>query len=222
MDENQKFEKSYRQIMNSFRPLSESEFAPILEHLGIERPYILYVGGLEARENLLRMLQAYAKIADWSTRWKLLVVGARRFNRSPQIMTALQELDLAGLVKFTPYIPEQDLPAVYSSADLLVFPSLFEGFGFPVLEAMACSTPVITSCSSSLPEIAGNAALLVDPYDVQELTSAMHSLLSDPDLADRLRRRGLRHVQRFSWETTARHTLAVYQELMDGQQKNLR
>lgn len=202
--------------MKRYRPFSESELVPILEHLGIERPYILYVGGLEARKNLLRMLQAFAKLADWSTRWKLLVVGARRFNRSPEVMNALQELDLAGLVRFTPYIPEQDLPAVYCGADLLVFPSLFEGFGFPVLEAMACGTPVITSCSSSLPEIAGNAAFLVDPYDVQELASAIHSMLSDPELAEKLRRRGLRHAQRFSWESTARQTLAVYQELMDG------
>jgi glycosyltransferase involved in cell wall biosynthesis len=113
-------------------------------------------------------------------------------------------------------LTDDDLPALYNGASLFVFPSLYEGFGLPVLEAMACGTPVITSNVSSLPEVAGNAAMLVDPYNVDALAGTMRHVLSDQALAADLRARGLQRAQQFSWERTARETLAVYKDVLQN------
>jgi glycosyltransferase involved in cell wall biosynthesis len=142
------------------------------------------------------------------------VVGARKWKYSP-IFETVKQLGLENHVHFMGFVPEDELPALYNGADLFVFPSLYEGFGLPVLEAMACGTPVITSNVSSLPEVAGNAALLVDPYNVDELADAMRRILSDPALAADLRARGLERAQQFSWERTAQETLAVYKHVLE-------
>jgi glycosyltransferase involved in cell wall biosynthesis len=123
-------------------------------------------------------------------------------------------LGLENHMHFMGFVPEDDLPALYNGADLFAFPSLYEGFGLPVLEAMACGTPVITSNVSSLPEVAGNAALLVDPYNVDELAGAIRRILSDPALAADLRARGLERARQFSWERTAQETLEVYRNVL--------
>ncbi|MGB9880037.1 MAG: glycosyltransferase family 4 protein, partial [Anaerolineae bacterium] len=121
---------------------------------------------------------------------------------------------IADRVVFTGYVPDEDLPALYSGADLFVFPSLYEGFGLPPLEAMACGTPVVCSKASSLPEVVGDAALMVDPYDVEALAEAMHRVLSDAVLREELRGKGLARAQQFTWEKAARETLAVYEEVL--------
>ena len=110
------------------------------------------------------------------------------------------------------YVPDQDLPALYCGADLFVYPSLYEGFGLPPLEAMACGTPVITSNTSSLPEVVGDAAILIDPFDIDGLTQAMFDVLSDGELQKRLSASGQDQARLFSWEETARQTLAIYQQ----------
>jgi glycosyltransferase involved in cell wall biosynthesis len=142
--------------------------------------YILYVGSIEPRKNLLRLLEAYARLREWSPKWKLVIVGARNYWKSSPVAQAVERMGLQGQVKFTGYVPDEDLPALYNGADLFCFPSLYEGFGLPVLEAMACGTPVVTSNTSSLPEVAGEAALLVDPYDVEAIAAAMRRVLEDP------------------------------------------
>jgi len=116
-------------------------------------------------------------------------------------------------VVFTGYVSQEKLPCLYRNADLFVFPSLYEGFGLPVLEAMACGTPVITSNTSSLPEVAGDAAVLVDPYSVEDIADAMERVLTDPDLRTELSRKGKERAKQFTWEKCARETLKVYEEV---------
>lgn len=196
-----------------FRPVPPAEVEPVLRQYGLERPYILYVGALESRKNLPRLLEAYARLRTWSDRWRLVIVGARKWKSSP-IFATVQALGLEPHVTFTGYVADEHLPALYSGADLFAFPSLYEGFGLPVLEAMACGAPVVTSNTSSLPEVTGDAALLVDPTDVAQLADAMCLVLSQPALAAELRAKGLARAVQFSWERTARETLSVYEHVM--------
>jgi glycosyltransferase involved in cell wall biosynthesis len=196
-----------------YRPASRANVEEMLSRLGIRGPYLLFVGSLEVRKNLIRLLEAYARLRASSGSWTLVVVGARKLRQSP-VAATVRRLGLEPHVHVTGYVAEEDLPALYSGADLFVFPSLYEGFGLPVLEAMACGTPVVTSAVSSLPEVAGDAALLVDPFDVDALTTAMRRVLEDPALTSSLRERGQARAAQFSWERTARETLAVYEEVL--------
>lgn len=198
---------------HAYRQMRQDEIAPALARHDITFPYVLYVGSVEARKNLPRLLEAYAELRHWSDQWKLVIVGARRWRSSP-VYETVQRLGLEPFVHFTGYVEEADLPALYNGASLFAFPSLYEGFGLPVLEAMACGTPIVTSNSSSLPEVAGDAALLVDPYDVSALANAMRRLLEDADLAAILRGRGLARVREFTWERTAKETVAVYERVL--------
>jgi glycosyltransferase involved in cell wall biosynthesis len=197
-----------------FRLMQKNEIQPALKRAGVEQPYILYVGSLEPRKNLLRLLQAYHQLLAWSTRWSLVIVGARNPWSSTPIAAEVESLVLGSRVRFTGYLPDEDLPALYNAADLFCFPSLYEGFGLPVLEAMACGVPVLTSNTSSLPEVAGEAAILVDPYNVSEIAAAMRQILSDPDLAADLRWRGLQRAARFTWQRTALATIAAYEKIL--------
>jgi glycosyltransferase involved in cell wall biosynthesis len=197
----------------NYRPLSATACQPVLARYGIDFPYVLYVGSIEARKNLPRLLQAFAYLQGRLEHWKLVVVGARRWKSSP-VYETVRRLGLEQRVHFTGYVEEADLPALYSAASLFVFPSLYEGFGLPVLEAMACGTPVVTSNTSSLPEVAGDAALLVDPYDVAAIAKAVRRLLEDTALAADLRTRGLARAAQFNWERTARETIAVYERVL--------
>ena len=196
-----------------FRPLPDDVVASVLQRYDIPKPYILYVGSLAPRKNLPRLLRAYARVREWHPAWRLVIVGARKWKTTP-IFATVQQLELEPYVHFTGYVADEDLPALYNGADLFVFPSLYEGFGLPVLEAMACGTPVITSNTSSLPEVAGDAALLVDPHDVEAIAAAMHRVLTDPDLARKLRKKGLARASQFTWERTARETIAVYEKVL--------
>ena len=198
----------------SYQPLSREDVQVTLARYGLDFPYLLYVGSIEPRKNLIRLLQAYAMLHAWSPRWHLVIVGARNFWKSSPVAEAVEKQNLKEWVHFTGYIPETDLPALYNGADLFVFPSLYEGFGLPVLEAMACGTPVVTSRTSSLPEVAGDAALLVDPHNVDEIAAAMQRVLSDPGLAGELCAKGLARAAEFSWERTARETIAVYERVL--------
>lgn len=197
-----------------FRELREDEIYSALARVGVERPFILYVGSVEPRKNLLRLLDAYTQLREWSPKWRLVIVGARNYWKSSPVAQAVEQKGLQDCVTFTGYVPDEDLPALYNGADLFCFPSLYEGFGLPVLEAMACGTPVITSNTSSLPEVAGDAALLVDPYNVEEIATAMRRVLEDPALAQELRKKGLERAKQFTWEKTARETIAVYEKVL--------
>ena len=197
----------------AYCPLPDGEIERALEKYGIRLPYILYVGALESRKNLPGLLEAYAWLRHWSNEWTLVIVGARKWKYAP-IFETTQRLGLEPYVHFTGYVEEEDLPALYNGADLFVFPSLYEGFGLPVLEAMACGTPVVTSNTSSLPEVVGDAALLVDPYNVEEIAASMRLVLEDKVLATDLRERGLARANEFTWERTARETITVYEKVL--------
>ncbi|OQY46060.1 MAG: hypothetical protein B6242_08865 [Anaerolineaceae bacterium 4572_78] len=197
---------------STYQPMTRIQINPILRKHGINFPYILYVGSIEARKNLKRLLESFALLLKQLPQAQLVIVGAKKWKFTP-IFETVQRLNLESHLHFTGYIPDEDLPAIYNGADVFVFPSLYEGFGLPVLEAMACGTPVITSNISSLPEVAGKAALYVFPKNIQEITDAMYRLLTDSALADDLRTRGLTQAKKFSWEKTAQETIAVYKQI---------
>ena len=183
---------------------------------GLRHPYILAVGNLQPRKNLVRLVEAFAMLrADGPAR-QLVVVGQGRWRQS-DVMSTVRRLGLQEEVIFTGFVPAEDLPALYSAAAVFAYPSLYEGFGLPLLEAMTCGTPVVASKSSSMPEVAGDAALLVDPRDVGALAAALGSVLSRPDLAVELRGRSRARASEFTWEKAARATLALYERVLAKQ-----
>ncbi len=172
--------------------------------------YILNIGTLEGRKNLPRLLEAFAIARSKGLDRKLLIGGARGWRLS-NLAGIVEKYALEKDVQFLGYVEDADLPLLYRRADYFVYPSLYEGFGMPILEAMACGVPVITSNCSSMPEVAGEAALLVDPLDVEALAAKMLELAADADLRASLRAMGIDRARQFSWENTARKTLAVYE-----------
>jgi glycosyltransferase involved in cell wall biosynthesis/ubiquinone/menaquinone biosynthesis C-methylase UbiE len=184
-----------------------------LERLGIFHNFILFVGSLEPRKNLKTLLQAYVRYVQRHSGQELLVVAGGYGWLNDDIAQVPAELGIADRVKFLGYVKEADLRVLYSSAKLLVYPSIYEGFGLPPLEAMACGAPVITSNTSALPEVVGDAAILIDPHNSEELCQMMQRVLCNDELRLRMRQRSLARAQLFSWERTAAETLAVYQEL---------
>jgi len=190
-----------------------AEIASTREKFGIDGPYILCVNTIEPRKNLPRLLSAYHLLkTEMKLEHKLVVCGMFGWLYG-DVFTTIRELGLEDSIVFTSYVKDEDLPRLYSGAELFVFPSLYEGFGLPALEAMACGAPVITSSSSSLPEIVGDAAIMVNPYSIEELAEAMFKVLTDEKLRDQMRRAGLSRASLFSWEKTASHTLSIYEEL---------
>jgi glycosyltransferase involved in cell wall biosynthesis len=198
-------------IDESFRPVP-GEMARQLtrEKYGISRPYALFVGQIKARKNVLRILEAFHQVRQHGFPDLALVLAGRRSWTSEGIDECIERLELRDHVVEIGHLKLHDLPTLYSASEMLVFPSLWEGFGIPVIEAMACGAPVITSNLSALPEVVGNAGLLVDPYSVDEIADAMLRILSDSLVRDNLRTRGLERAKHFSWERSARETLAAY------------
>ncbi|MFQ3661823.1 MAG: glycosyltransferase family 1 protein, partial [Chloroflexaceae bacterium] len=172
----------------------------------LEAPYFLYIGTIQPRKNLTRLIEAFAHAGPDDA---LLVIAGRRGWLSEPIVRRVAELGLTNRVRFPGYVPDADLPALLSGALAFVFPSLYEGFGMPVLEAMACGAPVLTSTTSALPEVAGDAALLVDPCDTDAIAAALRRLAADAPLRASLRARGLVRAADFTWERCARKTLDV-------------
>ena len=200
-----------------FRPVrSEGILRDVAARYDLPPRYVLAVGTLEPRKNLTTLLEAFARLrrdGEVDADLRLVLAGARGWLDEP-IFAAVRSLGIEDAVRFTGFVDDDDLPAVYSGAALFVFPSLHEGFGLPLLEAMACGVPVVTSNISSMPEVAGDAAVLVDPRDANGLAAAIARVLRDEALRDRLRGAGLARVREFSWEATARRTLDAYASLV--------
>jgi glycosyltransferase involved in cell wall biosynthesis len=184
-----------------------------LDRLGIYRNFVLFVGTLEPRKNVNGLLRAYADYATKHAGGEILVVAGGKGWLDEDVSRLASELGIEASVRVVGHVEESDLRVLYSVARVFVYPSFYEGFGLPVVEAMACGAPVVTSGTSALPEAAGDAAVLVDPRDVGELSRAVRSVLGDSDLRREMRRRSLERARRFSWEDTARETLTIYQEL---------
>jgi glycosyltransferase involved in cell wall biosynthesis len=196
-----------------FKPITDGvERREVLDRYGITQAYILYLGGINPRKNIRRLLEAFAQVREHCPKVTLVIAGKRQWQLE-EIDATFERLNLHGQVHFTGYVDEADLPALYSAAELFVFPSLYEGFGLPPLEAMACGTPVIASKTSSLLEILNDAALTVDPYDVYDLAEAIKRVLTDQTLRSNLRVRGLERASHFTWQRTARETLQVYSQV---------
>lgn len=175
--------------------------------------YFLYIGRHNPYKNLQRIVAAFAALPD-NSEYELWIAGSEDKRYTPVLKAQVQELGLVARVKFLDYLPPAQLPEVINRAIALVFPSLWEGFGLPVLEAMACGTPAITSNISSMPEVAGNAGLLVNPYSVGEIAEAMGNIARDSKLRSHLRAMGLARAQEFSWEKTGRETAAILDRYM--------
>lgn len=174
-----------------------------------ERPYILSVGTVQPRKNYGRLIEALARLREQGFDISLVIVGGRGWLEDP-IYETMRKTGMQDYVHFTGFADEADLPVLYSGAACVAFPSLYEGFGFPVLEGMACGVPVMTSNISSLPEVSGDAALMVDPYDIEAITDTLARLLNDSALRQSLIAKGYERAKMFTWEAAARHLQQVY------------
>ena len=188
----------------------------VRERYGISGPYFLHVGTLHPRKNLVRLVQAMSLAgSDLDPSLQLVLAGKKGWLYD-DVLSEVRRRGLSERVLLTGYLPGADLPAMMSGALAYVFPSLYEGFGFPALEAMACGTPVVCSSASSLPEVVGDAALLFDPLDVEELAAALVRIATDARLRDDLVGRGFGQMQRFSWARCAREVMQVLEEVGRG------
>ena len=198
-------------VLPIYQQQSQAKLEAVRTKYSLPPEYILFVGAVVERKNLRRVLEACTTLWARGQGLPLVVVGPTS-ARSSGILSAVRASGLAERVQFTDYVPESDLPSLYAAASVFVYPSLYEGFGIPVIEAMACGTPVITSTVSSLPEVAGEAALTVDPTSSDAIRAALESLLSNPALREDLRARGLAQAAKFTWDRAARETLLVYRQ----------
>ncbi len=178
---------------------------------GLSGRIILFVGLIEPRKNLARLIRAYAKLKSSHLESCLVIAGSQGWGHEA-VLRAASESGVKDRIFFPGYIPERELPSLYNLADVFVYPSLYEGFGLPVLEAMACGAPIVASGVSSMPEISGDAALLIDPHDVDSIAQGLERVLMDRALRDRMMEEGPKRSQPFTWERTARETLATYEE----------
>ena len=185
-----------------------NHFRVLDQQRGLERPYFLYVGRHDPYKNLVRLIQAFAAVTG---DYELWIAGAADPRFTPNLQAEVAELNLTHRVKFLDYVTYAQLPVLLNQALAMVYPSLWEGFGFPVLEAMACGTPVITSNRSSLPEVAGDAAILIDPFSPPAITAAMQQVADDSTTQTQLQAAGLARAAQFSWAKTAAATRQVLQ-----------
>jgi glycosyltransferase involved in cell wall biosynthesis len=190
------------------------------KQLGIREGYILHVGLFSQRKNIPVLLQAIARLRSkgtWGNR-QLVLAGSEvsGITGAAEIYDTIKQLELTESVILTGHAPDEHIPGLYANAAALVMPSLYEGFGFPILESMAVGTPVVASNSSSLPEVAGDAAILVPPQDVGALAEAIKDVIENRTIAEDLRRKGLIRASQFSWERTAEQTVAVYRAVAHG------
>lgn len=208
---------SEERIIVIYEGIDHKDFKPI-HWRPVPYPYIFYVGSEHPRKNLSTLLQAFSKLKQVGNFKDLKLVkvgkaGGQEADFRKETMETIDTLNLKQEVIFTEHVTTEELAAYYSNAECLVFPSLYEGFGFPPLEAMSCGCPVISSNVSSLPEVVGEAAIQVNPHDTDELVKAAQEVLTNEALRRNMIQEGFKQARRFSWEATARETLQVYQEV---------
>jgi glycosyltransferase involved in cell wall biosynthesis len=198
-----------------FGPVEDAaELQRVRQIYGIEPNYILTVGSIQPRKNLSRLIAAYSSLRHAQREVKLpqLVLVGKCAWLYDETLRTIKELEVSNSVVLTGYVPEANLPALYSGALCFVYPSYFEGFGLPPLEAMKCGAPVIVSNKTSLPEVVGQAAILVDPFDISDIASAIEKVISNSNLRSHLRVKGFERARLFDWRETARQTVAVYKK----------
>jgi glycosyltransferase involved in cell wall biosynthesis len=211
-----KVEVVYCAVEPSFRRVTdEARLEAIRRRYRLYFRFILHVGMIEPRKNLQRLVQAYAQFRDTTGLPHKLVLAGKLGWLYQEIFREIEELRLGDEVVFPGFVPDADLPALYSLADAFAFPSLYEGFGLPPLEAMACGTPVVCSNSSSLPEVVGDAALTVEPTDVEGLSHALGRVLEDEGLRAEMVSKGFAQASLFSWEAAARKLLGCFERVVE-------
>ncbi|MBB2182838.1 glycosyltransferase family 4 protein [Lachnospiraceae bacterium MD1] len=181
---------------------------------GIQQDYILYLGTLEPRKNIETLIEAYAKLINESNNCPKLVIAGKKGWLYDRIFEKVHNLQLQDHIIFTGYVDTEDVPLLLKGAMIFVFPSIYEGFGLPPLEAMACGTPVITSNTASLPEVVGDAGILVNPYSVDEICDAMKKAINDEELRNKIREIGILHSKNFSWKVSATKLAKIYSNLL--------
>jgi glycosyltransferase involved in cell wall biosynthesis len=200
-----------------FRRITDPELLEATrQKFDLNQPFILSVGTLEPRKNHLGLIKAFYQLQGRKGVPTMLVLAGGKGWLYEETRSMVAKLKLEDKVRFLGYVSELELTALYSMADVFVFPSFFEGFGIPPLEAMACGAPVITSNTSSLPEVVGDAAILIDPHDTNALANAITRLLEDEQLQEDLRQKGYQQVQRYTWSIAANKMLSVYHKLFNG------
>jgi glycosyltransferase involved in cell wall biosynthesis len=192
------------------RPVSDTSLDVFRMKWEIDRPYVIAVGTLEPRKNLPTLLRAFARIKD-QVDHQLVLVGPEGWMTG-ELNRTLQELDLGDRVRLTGFVSDEELGGWYSAADLFAFPSYYEGFGLPTVEAMRCGTPVLASNTSSFPEVVGDAGVLISPRDEDLWAETMRELLLNPERLADMSQRGRARADSFSWTRTAEETYRVYQE----------
>lgn len=204
----------YEGVNENYHPVeNESRLRKVKKRYKTSEKFIFYLGQWKPHKNILRLMRAFHRLKIKTGIPHKLLIGGRKDPNYGEIPALARNLGLEKDIIFTGYIPEEDLPVLYSAAKLFIFPSLYEGFGLPVLEAMACGIPVVSSNTSSLPEIAGDAAIFVNPYSTEEIAQAMQEVLRDEKLRQKLIQKGLARARLFVWEKTSRETLHVYEEV---------
>lgn len=200
---------------NIYRPLDKSMCKDMLKKkYSISDNFILYVGGFSPRKNIMGIIEAFSLLpANKRANLKLIITGKKGFSY-PKYKNRAETLNISEDVIFTDFIPLEDMPIFYNSAEVLVYPSFYEGFGLPPLEAMACGTPVIASNVTSLPEVCGDSALLVDPNDIYQLSNSIDNVISNNKLMISMRKNGLIRSSDFSWKKTASNTIDAYSNIL--------
>lgn len=207
----------YPGVGPQFRPLAPEVTEPVRRRLGLPERFILFVSTIEPRKNLVRLVEAFARLIGAEGQagrpaacgLHLVIAGRKGWLYEP-VFEAIARLGVESRVRMLDFVNDSDLPMVYNLAEAFAYPSIYEGFGFPPLEALACGTPVVASDSSSLPEALGDAALLVPPHDTGAIAAALERAISDPELRSRVRAAGPEQARRFTWERAARQVLDLY------------
>lgn len=199
-------------VDKSFQLLDYEDIDKVKNKYSLRFPFILYVGTLEPRKNIPSLIMAFNKLKEKKITHRLVIAGKKGWKYK-DIFKIISKLNLQNDIIFTGYVSDEDLPGLYNAADLFVYPSIYEGFGLPPLEAMACGTPVITSNTSSLPEVVGNAGIMIDPLDIESFAESMYKVISNEDLKIKMRKKGLERAKLFSWEKCAKEVMDTYQKI---------
>jgi glycosyltransferase involved in cell wall biosynthesis len=195
---------------------SAEQMALVRERYQLKDPFVLYVGNIKPHKNVERLIDAFSRLRRQGFEdLKLLIIGDE-ISKHPSLRREVHRLKLHKHVRFLGFVPVATLAALYRMASVFVFPSLYEGFGLPPLEAMACGTPVVTSNVSSLPEVVGDAAFLIDPYDPESIADGMRQVLTNEELRQTLRARGFLQVRRYSWEASVQRVREIYAEVLEA------
>ncbi|SQC00424.1 mannosyltransferase [Clostridium tetanomorphum] len=184
------------------------------KHYNIKRPFILYIGGFSSRKNVNSLILAFSKIyKNLNKEFDLVIVGANK-DSANYLAELTNDLKISSNVIFTGFVPEEHLPLLYNGCDAFVYPSIYEGFGLPPLEAMSCGTCVISSNLSSIPEVVGDGGILINPLDLKSFTHTLGNLLNDENLQASLKAKALKRASLFSWEETTKKTLYAYNKIL--------